>query len=125
MREGTRAPETGKRTICQGRGGRRESGHAGKEGGREERRKEPTSGTCRRNREEKAQEKIVRRARDGMQENDVSLGYRLQMVAISRAGASEVASEIEERVMERLRDIAATAGMLFSQKVMSGGWWRR
>lgn len=46
--------------------------------------------------------------------------YRPQMNAITRAGAVEVANEGEERVVERLHDIAATVGMWLSQEEYDG-----
>lgn len=51
-----------------------------------------------------------------MQEKEVALRYRLQMTVIKREGTGEVPGEAREQVVERLRDIAATAGIFLSQK---------
>lgn len=51
-----------------------------------------------------------------LHETEVVLHYRFQMAAITRTGVDEVASEDGERVVKKLRDIAATALILLSQK---------
>lgn len=53
---------------------------------------------------------------DSMQEKEAALRFGLQMTTITRTGASEVEGEVGEWVVERLRGIAATAGIYFLKK---------
>lgn len=96
---------------------------AREEEGRVERRNDgegPPSGLCRRKREEKVKKKSTGKTRQvetrgqSLQEKEVTLRYRLQMTAITRRRAGEVAGEYEEWVVEKLRHIAATASILLS-----------
>lgn len=59
-----------------------------------------------------------------MQEKEVALRYRLQMAAITQTEREDVASEVREREVEKLRDIATTEGILL-RGVISERWWRR
>lgn len=54
--------------------------------------------------------------RRNQQKKEAALRYRLEMTALTRTGAGEVAAEYGERMAKIIRGIASTASVLRYQK---------
>lgn len=86
-----RTRNRGMEQYARGRGDRRKSGHGGEKGKKEAKgkiRHDPGKGSRRTRRVEKRKQR--------MQKKRVTVCYRLQMTAITRTGAGEVADEVDD-----------------------------